>query len=171
MYVTDFLGSRGVWFETLLHRPAASATKLAGSVHIPGHKVFKTVLVRTGGGFVLAVLPSTKRIVLDRLAEVLQVDPVQIRLATDADLYRVFQDCEPGSVPPFGHLYGLRTVIEECLSEEVEIVFGTNIRHQGLRMRFLDYEAIEAPLRASFADPVARCADCPGSETRHRRAG
>ena len=36
MYILDFLRSRGVWFETLLYRPASSSAKRAGNVHVPG---------------------------------------------------------------------------------------------------------------------------------------
>ena len=49
MYVVDYLRSRRVWFETFLHRPASSATRLAGRVHIPGRSVAKTVLVKARG--------------------------------------------------------------------------------------------------------------------------
>ena len=69
MYVVDFVRDRSVWFETLLHRPASSATRLAGSVHIPGRNVAKTVLVRIGDSFLLAVLPATSRIDLERLVQ------------------------------------------------------------------------------------------------------
>ena len=49
MYVVDYLRSRRVRFETFLHHPASSATRLAGRVHIPGRSVAKTVLVKAGG--------------------------------------------------------------------------------------------------------------------------
>ena len=70
MYVLDFLGSRGVWFEALLHRPASSSAKRAGNVHVPGRRVAKAVLIKAGDSFVLAVLPSTSRIDLGQLSEV-----------------------------------------------------------------------------------------------------
>ncbi len=35
MYILDFLRSRGIWFETLLHRPACSAAKLRGASTSP----------------------------------------------------------------------------------------------------------------------------------------
>ncbi len=69
MYICDFLRSRGVWFEPLLHRPASSSTKLAGSIHEPGRRVAKTVLIKAGDQFVLAILPATLRIDLARLGD------------------------------------------------------------------------------------------------------
>jgi Ala-tRNA(Pro) deacylase len=155
MYVLDFLRSRGVWFETLLHRPASSSAKLAGSVHVPGREVGKAVLVKAGHSFVLAVLPSTSWIDLVRLSEVLGSPVSDVRLATPDELFEIFTDCEPGVVPPFGRLYGLTTLVDSGLTESAEIVLGANTRHEGLRMRSRDFQTLEEPLRASFTRPIA----------------
>ena len=156
MYVEDYLRSQHVWFETLLHRPASSATKLASSVHVPGRGVAKTVLVKAGEKFVLAVLPATARIDLDRLGRVLGIDSSQLRLASRDEILQTIGDCEPGVIPPFGRLYGLETIMDDSLADNPTIVFGANTRHQGMRMRFSDYEALEEPVRAVFAEPIVR---------------
>jgi Ala-tRNA(Pro) deacylase len=155
MYVLDFLRSRGVWFETLLHRPASSSTKRARSVHVPGREVGKAVLVKAGPSFVLALLPSTSWIDLARLSEVIGSPVSEVRLATPDELFEIFNDCEPGVVPPFGRLYGLTTLVDSDLTESAEIVLGANTRHEGLRMRFRDFQAVEDPVRASFTRPIA----------------
>ena len=54
-------------------------------------------------------------------------------------------------VPPFGKLYDLDTILDVSLLEVGELVFGGNLRHEGLRMRASDYVAIEEPLIGSFA--------------------
>jgi Ala-tRNA(Pro) deacylase len=171
MYVVDFLRSRRVWFERLLHIPASSATKLARSVHVPGREVAKTVLVKAGDGLILVVLPATSRIDLDRLGTALGIDPTRIRLATPEEIMATFHDCEPGTIPPFGRLYGLRTVVDASLAAVGLIVFGTNTRHEGMRMRFRDYEALEAPLRADFGRPITSGPARPSPRKRQRRAG
>jgi Ala-tRNA(Pro) deacylase len=152
MSIGDYLQSRQIWFETLLHRPAPSATKRAQSVHVPGCRVAKGVMVKSPRQDVLVVLPATHRIDMERLAGILGEHPV--RLATEDEVERVFLDCERGALPPFGRLYGLRTVVDESLAREGEIVFVANQRHEGLRMRYRDYEHIEAPIRSRFAVPI-----------------
>jgi Ala-tRNA(Pro) deacylase len=154
MYVLDFLRSRGVWFESLLHRPASSSTKRAGSVHVPGRSVAKAVLIKAGDSFVLAVLPSTSRIDLVQLSEVVGEPASQVRLATPDELFELFPDCEPGVVPPFGRLYGLKTLVDSGLTHFSEIIVGANTRHEGMRMLFRDFQALEEPVRASFARPL-----------------
>jgi Ala-tRNA(Pro) deacylase len=155
MYVLDFLRTRHVWFETFLHRPATSAARLAGAVHVPGRSVAKTVVVKALGEFVLAVLPATSLVDLERLGAAFQLGRGQVRLATPEEIDAIFHDCEPGTIPPFGRLYGLRTAVDASLAGAGVIVFRTNVRHQGIRMQFRDYEGLEEPVRAEFGCPIA----------------
>ena len=152
MCIRDFLQSHSVRFEFLLHRPAHSATHLAGSVHVPGRQVAKAVLIRAGSAFALAVLPATHRVETVRLAEILGVG--ELRIATEAEAERIFADCEPGALPPFGRLYGLTTIVDATVAGSAEIVFVANTRHEGIRMRYKDYESIESPMRARFATMI-----------------
>ncbi len=153
MCIRDFLKSRSVRFEVFLHRPSHSASHLAESIHVPGRCVAKGVLLRAGDSFALAVLPATHRVDMDRLGAFLGVD--DLRIATEAEVERVFADCEPGVLPPFGRLYGLTTIVDTSLSGGSEIVFVANTTYEGVRMRFRDYEAIESPIKARFATAIA----------------
>ena len=60
------------------------------------------------------MVPSTHRVNLDRLAEILGLDHLMI--GTAPDLVKVFHDCELGAVPPFGGLYGVPTVADTSLA-------------------------------------------------------
>ncbi len=171
MYTVDYLRSRRVWFEQLLHSPASSSTKRAHSVHVPGRCVAKTVLVKAGDRFVLAVLPSTRRVELDRLSGLLGLAVTDVRLATGDELVDIFKDCEPGVVPPFGRLYELDTILDTSLTEVAELIFGGNTRHEGLRMRSDDYVAIEEPVIGGFARPIAPEPSLSALPQTDRRAG
>ena len=164
MCIRNYLQNRHVRFEVLLHRPAPSAARMAETVHVPGRTVAKGVLVRADGSFVLAVLPSTHRIDLDRLAAILGVE--EVRIATEPEVMAIFHDCERGALPPFGRIYGLSTIVDTALAGGSEIVFVGNSRHEGVRMRFRDYEAIESPMRGRFASMI-----CPKRRVAQRKAG
>jgi Ala-tRNA(Pro) deacylase len=151
MSIREFLKSRQVWFETVLHCPAPYASKRAQCVHVSGRRVAKGVLVKAAGGDVLVVLPATQRVDLNRLARYL--GEAEVRLATEDEVERVFSDCERGALPPFGRLYGLKTVVDVSLGTSGELIFQANFRHEGVRMRYHDYDAIEAPARAQIAVP------------------
>lgn len=155
MSIRDFLRNQSVPFTALLHPPAMSAARRARSVRVPGQQVAKGVLLHANEGYILAVLPSTHRVDLNRLAFVLDRQADDLRIATEDEVETVFADCERGALPPFGHLYGLLTVVDSSLASVGEIVVEGNTRHEGLRLRYRDYEALERPLRARFASPIS----------------
>lgn len=150
--IRDYLNGHRVRFEVVLHPPVPSAARLAGSAHVPGRGVAKSVLVKAGSDLVLAVLPSTHRIDLDRLGRELSVASVE--LAGVNDLERVFHDCQPGALPAFGRPYGVPTVLDASMLGGGEILFGGNTQVEGVRMRLTDYERVEAPSHARFAEPI-----------------
>jgi Ala-tRNA(Pro) deacylase len=152
MCIQGYLQQHRVRFEAMLHRPESTASRRAHSVHVPGDQVAKGVLIRADDRFVLTVLPSTHRVDLERLALVLEAN--RVRLATEDEVSQVFVDCERGAVPPFGRLYGVMTVVDTSLAAWAEIVVEANLRHEDLRLRYRDYEAVEEPLRARFARPI-----------------
>ncbi len=128
MYVVDYLRNQRVGFETFLHCPASSATRLAGRLHVPGRSVAKSVLVKARGAYLLTVLPATSQVDLARLGRCLGLDTGEVKLATADEIESIFHDCEPGTIPQFGRLYGLRTVADVSLQGEGLLVFRTNAR-------------------------------------------
>jgi Ala-tRNA(Pro) deacylase len=173
MYIHDFLRSKNVWFEGLLYQPASSSAKRARNARITGRQVAKAVLLRAGDSFLVAVLPASCLIDLDRLSHVLGAPGCDLRLATPEELLATFPDCEPGVVPAFGRLYGLPTMVDSRLSEIGDIVISANTRHEGLWMHFRDFAAIEEPAQAAFSRPISsgNGHSLPGTRDRNRRAG
>lgn len=161
MEISTYLRTRLVSFERFLHSPASSATRKARAIHVPGGQVAKSVLLRGGNSDVLAVLPATHRIDPGQLA--LIPGMAELRLATEAELSQVFHDCERGALPPFGRLYGLPTIVDASLASLTHIVVEGNARHESLRLRFRDFEAVEQPLQCRFALPI-----CPRRPREHQ---
>ena len=141
MYIVDFLRSRGVWYESLLHRPASSSTKRAGCVHVTGSQGCEGRACQ-GRRFVragcLAIDIADRPGPFERGSS---ESPLAVRLATPDELFEIFPNCEPGVVPPFGRLYGLKTFVDSGLADSSEIIVGANTRHEGLRMLFRDFQS------------------------------
>jgi Ala-tRNA(Pro) deacylase len=150
MNVQRFLSERGVEFEAIRHRPTFDAQRMAQAVHAPGREVAKTVLLRAdqGDAYVVAVLPATRQVDLDRAGELL--GGAQLELATEIEIQECCPDCEIGALPPFGSQYGMRTIVDESLTEDEEIVFEGNTHEESIRMRFEDFRQVEEPLIGSF---------------------
>ena len=148
MRIASFLAEERVACEFLLHPPAFTAQKRAKYLHVSGGRVGKSVLLRGPSGYLLAVLPATRRVDLKAVAEALG-GPV--RLATGEELAEVFRDCEWGAAPPFGRLYGLPTLLEESIPPEAWLVFETHSHMEAVRIRCGDFERLERPRRLRFA--------------------
>jgi Ala-tRNA(Pro) deacylase len=151
MNICKFLEGRGVAFDVLSHPSAYDAQHLAQSLHVPGREVAKTVLLRANHryGYLVAVLPATKRIDLERLSR--QLCGCEVELATEAEIAEHCPDCEFGVLPPFGSQYAMTTVVDESLAGDPEIVFEGNSHEEAIRMKFRDFMRIEEPLILAFA--------------------
>jgi hypothetical protein len=65
----------------------------------------------TTGGYVLAVVPSTHRVELGVVRDILGG---HLGVAAEAEIARLFDDCELGAVPPIGAAYGLPVTPEDA---------------------------------------------------------
>jgi Ala-tRNA(Pro) deacylase len=149
MRLDEHLIKHHVHFERLRHRPTFTANRMAQMLHVPGKEVAKSVLLRAGAGYVLAVLPATHQVDLGRVREELGEEKVE--LASEREIERLFPDCEAGSRPPFGSLYNMQTLMDESLTKDAEIVFEGQNHEEAYRMSFLDYEALEHPRKGFIA--------------------
>jgi len=144
MNVGQFLESRGVNYEHIPHRATYEAQRLAEVVAVSGYEVAKTVLLRVDGTYMLPVLPAPMLVALDLARQSLRAEDV--RLASEAEFNRIFPDCEVGAMPPFGSQYSLKTIVEQTLADDDEIVFQGNTHEDAYRIRFADFQRLEDPL-------------------------
>jgi Ala-tRNA(Pro) deacylase len=153
MGLCDYLSEHHVAFERILHPPAFTAQKRAHFLHVPGRLVAKSVLLRGPAGPLLAVLPATLQVDTDLLGASLG-GPV--RLATAREVSEHFCDCEWGSAPPFGTLYGLPTILETSVDPSETLLWEGHSHAETIRMSCKDFERLEQPTRLAFARPVPR---------------
>jgi Ala-tRNA(Pro) deacylase len=145
----EHLDGNGVRYEILTHRPAYSAQEVAAAQHVPGREVAKVVVARSGGGYVMAVLPATRRVDVTKLGAALG-DPY-VRLATEDEFARLFPQCEPGAMPPFGNLFGLPVFIDQSLMADERIVFQAGTHTDTVRLRYADFARLVQPTIADLA--------------------
>jgi Ala-tRNA(Pro) deacylase len=148
MRVAAFLEQNHVECETLLHPPAYTAQKRARFLHVPGRQVAKSVLLRTSSGYLVAVLPATHQIDTEALGVALGE---RVQVAPADEVAGIFPDCEWGTVPAFGTLYGLPTLLDDGIDADRVLVFEGHTHGLAWRMRCRDYERFEHPRRLAFA--------------------
>ena len=135
---------------TIAHSSAYTAQEVAASAHIPGRILAKTVMVIIDGAMAMAVLPSSHRVLLDDLRDLIDTD--DIRLAHEDEFKTLFPDCEPGAMPPFGNLYDMSVYVSPDLAEEDEIAFNAGSHTEIIKMTYYDFERLVRPHVASFTN-------------------
>ncbi len=118
--VVRVLADHGTEYDLVPHPKSLSSIGSANAAHVPEDHIAKGVLLKDLTGYVLAVIPASEWVDLRRLQAELGRD---MRMATEAEVDRLFSDCDPGAVPPLGEAYGLEMVLDESLTQLSSIYF------------------------------------------------
>ena len=118
--VIQALRFRGLEYSIVDHPHTTTSAGTAHAAHVAASHVAKAVLLKDAGGYVLAVLPASEDLDLDRIARDLHRPMV---LATEADVTEAFFDCEPGAVPAVGEDYLIPTIVDTSLRDAGDVYF------------------------------------------------
>jgi Ala-tRNA(Pro) deacylase len=116
----QFLDTQGVPYEVLEHRPTGCSARTADASHVPVECLAKGVVVKHRQGYILTIVPASRRVRLDQVGRWLE-HPVT--LASEDEASALFPDCERGAVPPIPAAYGLTAVLEAGLEGHEDIYF------------------------------------------------
>ena len=138
-HLKDYLDKKGVTYDVVRHPPAESASGNAQAAHLPGDNVLKSVVVHCDDGYMLAVVPSTHRVELGTLENLIKRP---VGLATEEEIRTLFTDCRQGAVPAIGEPYGLAVMVDDSV-EEVDDVFFEGGDHESLiHLRGTDFRRL-----------------------------
>jgi Ala-tRNA(Pro) deacylase len=151
-WVRDELDRKGVAYQELHHPDAFTAQELAQREHVSGHRVAKVVGVMIDGRPVELVLPASRRVLLERVRELMGAR--EVRLASEAELERCFPDCELGAIPALRHWQGVDVMMDGnlCCGGDIVILGGTH--RDAIRMRFDDWFEMVSPRVELFSEPT-----------------
>lgn len=138
-----------VAYTPVPHVPTSGSQYSAMVLHVPGKEVAKTVVLHAGKKNLLAVLPASYHINLKKLTDIIG-SPVE--LLEERQYARLFPDCEPGAVPPFGELYHLPVYFDKALAEDPEIIFNAGTHSDAIRMSNMDFLHLAKPRICTFAE-------------------
>jgi Ala-tRNA(Pro) deacylase len=107
-------------YDLVPHPKSFSSHLSARAAHVPEDHIAKGVLLKDGNGYVLAAIPANEWVDLRRMQAELGRN---LNLAPEAEIDRLFSDCDPGAVPPLGEAYGLEMVLDDSLTSLANIYF------------------------------------------------
>lgn len=132
-----YLAAQNIEYDEIPHVLTTSSARTAQACHVSGDRVAKAIVLRRGGGYVLAVLPASHHLRLDELRTRFGDDT---DMASESEVDRLFADCAHGAVPAAGACYGLDMIIDDSIQTQPDIFMEAG-----------DHETLLHLSRAQFA--------------------
>ncbi|MBW3660849.1 MAG: YbaK/EbsC family protein [Gemmatimonadetes bacterium] len=151
--VKSFLDDHDVDYEHSEHEPAYTAQEVAEAEHVPGRQVAKTVILTDGDVYLMAVLPATRKIQLEKIRQSAGNDA--LRLATEEEFADLFPGSEIGAMAPFGNLYEVPVFVDQTLREDESITFSAGTHTDAITLAYAEFERLVEPVAADFSEPIA----------------
>jgi len=139
--ICDVLDSKSVAFEHLTHEhvhTSEDAAKIRGNTI---DQAAKAIVIRAKNRdgkheFIQCVLPGSRKIKMKILKKL--IDARSVSLATPEEVLEV-TDCMIGSVPPFGPLLGLKTLVDRNVLSNEFIYFSAGTHYDSIKMKASDF--------------------------------
>jgi Ala-tRNA(Pro) deacylase len=140
--LTAWLTDKGIAFTVLRHEPAFTSEQAAAVRGVPLSSGAKALVVKAGDGLVMLVIPADRKLDSKKARATLGVKA--IRFGTKEEVSQL-TGLEPGSIPPFGSLFGLATYVDPALSLNEAINFNAGDHCVSLQLAYNDFLRAETP--------------------------
>ena len=140
--IRNYLDEHAVPFRASEHRYGVTAQQTAQEAHVSGKRFGKTVVLEQDGRYILALIPATEHLDLGAASDLLGAG---VRLASEAEMARLFPSCEAGAMPPLGGLWGLPVIADACLERQPTITVNGGTHTDVIELRWEDFVQAEHP--------------------------
>ncbi len=137
-------------YDVVEHQPTKSSLETASASSVPAEQVAKAVLLDTDDDYLVAVLPSDRRVELSELRSELGHKP---RLASEDEIKSLFDDCDVGAVPPTG--YGVKAIVDDAIGQQPDVYFEAGDHASLVHMNHDEFSRLmQGARRGQFSEPV-----------------
>ena len=144
-----YLDDNGVKYVVISHSASFTAQGTAALAHIPVRELAKIVVVKLDGELAMTVLPAYLYVDLALLKSTLGAKVLE--LASEQEFRERFPECDTGSMPAFGNLYGMKVFADESLLHDTEVAFNGCSHRELIRLAWKDFERLAKPRIIRFA--------------------
>ena len=148
--LSRYLAEYDVPYDVMSHTHTTTSTESAAVAHVPGNRLAKSVVLEDAEGYLMVVLPASRRLDLSELQRQLKRN---LELASENELGNLFRDCEIGALPPIGPAYGVETLVDVAIAEQPEIYFEAGDHEQLIHVSAEVFETLmgETARHGSFS--------------------
>lgn len=144
MTLKNHLDRLGIDYDIVYHARSHGNLHSAKLAQVPPDCVAKPVILEDDNGYVMAVVPSSRRVALGMISADLHRS---LRLAEEHELSALFGDCHLGAVPPIGWAYGVQTLLDDTLSEKSDVYFEAGDHEELIHVTGLEFMSVMAGAR------------------------
>ena len=136
-------------FDVLRHEPVYTSEEAAAVRGTPLSSGAKALICKGDEEFVMFVLPADRKLASKAIRRARGWR--KLRFATGEEVEEL-TGLKPGSIPPFGSLFGLPTFCDSRLGENETINFNAGDHRISVSMAYVDYVKVEVPELGGFAE-------------------
>ncbi len=141
------LQEAGIAFNVQRHAPVFTSEEAAAVRGTSLASGAKALVVKAGESFALLVLPADRK--LDSRKARTSFGVKALRFATREEVEQL-TGLQPGSIPPFGSLFGLPTSCDPALEANESINFNAGDHAVSVQMSYRAFIAVEKPRMAEM---------------------
>jgi Ala-tRNA(Pro) deacylase len=143
------LSDKSIRFDILRHAPVFTSEEAAAVRGTPLSSGAKALVCKADEQFVMIVVPADRKLASKAVRKALGIK--SLRFASREEVEQL-TGLAPGSIPPFGSLFGLPTWCDERLAENERINFNAGDHSISISMAYADYVAAEQPRLGEYGE-------------------
>ena len=147
--VERLLSNHAVPFTVLRHAAVHTSEEAAAIRGTPLASGAKALVCKVDGRFVMFVVPADRKLASSQVRRERRIK--SLRFAERAEVLEL-TGLTPGSIPPFGSLFGLATLCDRRLAEAGTINFNAGDHGISVGMSYEAYLTVEKPEVGDFAE-------------------
>src|SRR5215475_8703114 len=140
--IESLLQNKQAKYEVSHHAPVFTSEEAAAVRGVALSSGAKALIVKAGDEFVMLVVPADRKLDSKKARSALGVKGTRFASREEVEQLTGLQ---PGSIPPFGSLFGLKTYCDPALGDNETINFNAGDHSISVQMTYPDFLRIEAP--------------------------
>lgn len=143
------LSSHQAPYEVLRHEPVFTSQEAADVRGVPLSSGAKALICKADQEMIMFVLPANLRLASKTIRKAESFKSLRF---ANRDEVAELTGLQPGSIPPFGSLFGLSTWCDNRLADESTINFNAGDHSISIQIAFDTYRDVEQPRMGDYAD-------------------
>jgi len=152
--IINYLDKRGAKYAIVTHKKVYTAYDAAQTLKRKLDEIAKNLLVKTNKGFVLVLLPASKRLDLNKLKKLMNAKGMgvkKVEIPKEGVMVRLFK-VKPGALGAFGSVHELEVYMDKNLQKVKKAIFPTGSFTDSVEMAMKEFEKLEKPVVGMFTE-------------------